>query len=74
MNFKFINKLFLVLIFFVIYSCQKLEEITKKENVKNIEIIDNEKYETSQFLSLKNNFECKIYKPLISKNLINSIE
>ena len=24
--------------------------------------------------SLKNNFECEIYKPLISKNLLNSIE
>ena len=24
--------------------------------------------------SLKNNFECKIYKPLISKNLLNSVE
>ena len=26
------------------------------------------------YKSLKNNFECKIYKPLISKNLINSFE
>ena len=26
------------------------------------------------YKSLKNNFECNIYKPLISKNLINSIE
>ena len=57
MNFKFINKLFLVLIFFVVYSCQKLEELTKQENVKNTEIIDNEKHETSEFLSLKNNFQ-----------------
>ena len=57
MNFKFINKLFLVFIFFVVYSCQKLEEITKQENVKNTEIIDNEEYETSEFLSLKNNFQ-----------------
>jgi len=26
------------------------------------------------YKSIKNNFECNIYKPLISKNLINSIE
>ena len=57
MNFKFINKLFLVLIFFVVYSCQKLEEITKQESLKNTEIIDNEKYETSEIISLKNNFQ-----------------
>ena len=57
MNFKFINKLFLVLIFFVVYSCQQLENITKKEKVKNTEIIDDEKYETSDFISLNNNFE-----------------
>ena len=57
MNFKYINKLFLVLIFFVVYSCQNLENITKKENAKKTEIINNEKYETSDSLSLKNNFE-----------------
>ena len=57
MNFKYINKLFLVLIFFVVYACQKLEDITKKENEKNTEIIYNEKYETTDFISLKNNFQ-----------------
>ena len=73
MNFKFINKLFLVLIFFVVYSCQKLEEITKQEKVKNTEIIDNEKYETSEFISLKNNFQTNntiidFYINIISNN------
>ena len=57
MNFKYINKTFLVLIIFVVYSCQQLENITQKEKLKNTEIIDNEKYETSDFLSLNNNFE-----------------
>ena len=60
MNFKYINKIFLVLIFFVVYSCQQLENITKKEKLKNTEIIDDEKYETSEFLSLNNNFETNI--------------
>ena len=54
MNFKYINKLFLVLIFFVVYSCQQLENLNKK-NLKNTEIIDNEKYETSDFLTFNNN-------------------
>jgi len=57
MNFKYINKLFLVLIVFVVYSCAKLEELTKKETLKNTEIINKEKYETSEFLSLKSNLE-----------------
>ena len=57
MNFKYINRLFLVLIFFIVYSCEKLEELNQKENIANAEIINNEKYETSELLSLKNNFE-----------------
>jgi len=57
MNFKYINKIFLVLIFFIVYSCQQLENITKKENVINTEIIDDEKYETTDFISLYNIFE-----------------
>ena len=57
MNFKYINKLFLILIFFVIYSCQQLENITKKEKILNPEIVNDEKYETSELISLKNNFE-----------------
>ena len=48
MNFKYINKIFLVLIIFVVYSCQQLENLNKK-NLKNTEIIDNEKYETSEY-------------------------
>ena len=57
MNFRFINKIFLVLICFVVCSCQQLENITKKDKVNNTEIINNEKYETSDLLSLINNFE-----------------
>ena len=57
MNFKFINRIFLVLIFFLICSCQQLENLTKKENISNTEIIDNEKFETSDSLSLINNFK-----------------
>ena len=56
------TKLVLVLIIFVVYSCQQLENITQKEKLKNTEIIDNDKYETSEFLSLNNNFETRLIK------------
>ena len=57
MNFKFINRIFLVLFFFLVCSCQQIENLNKKEKITNTEIIDNEKFETSDSLSLINNFK-----------------
>ena len=38
MNFKYINRLLLVLILFIVYSCEKLEDLTKKleENIEEL--------------------------------------
>ena len=57
MNFKFINRIFLVIFFFLVCSCQQIENLNKKEKITNTEIIDNEKFETSDSLSLINNFK-----------------
>ena len=62
MNFKYINKLFLVLIFFVVYSCQNLENITKKENAKNTEIINytkNNRSKTREMYDFDWNYKTK---------------
>ena len=52
----------------------KKNKLTIGENRGKLNFIISTYAKICGFKSLKNNFECNIYKPLISKNLINSIE
>ncbi len=61
------------------YNQNLIYDINKKElgiqkNRGKLNFIISTYAQNCGYKSLKNNFECKIYKPLISKNLINSIE
>ena len=52
----------------------KKKKLTIGENRGKLNFIISTYAKICGFKSLKNNFECNIYKPLISKNLINLIE
>ena len=61
------------------YNQNLIYDISKKElgiqkNRGKLNFIISTYAKNCGYKSLKNNFECNIYKPLISKNLINSIE
>ena len=61
------------------YNQNLIYDINKKElgiqkNRGKLNFIISTYAQNCGYKSLKNNFECNIYKPLISKNLINSIE
>ena len=57
----------------LIYDINKKELRIQKRRGK-LSFIISTYAQNCGYKSLKNNFECYIYKPLISKNLINSIE
>ncbi|MAF20958.1 MAG: hypothetical protein CMI55_04835 [Parcubacteria group bacterium] len=57
----------------LIYDINK-KELGIQKNRGKLNFIISTYAQNCGYKSLKNNFECKIYKPLISKNLINSIE
>tara|TARA_B100001173_G_scaffold58543_1_gene49007 strand:+ start:86 stop:655 length:570 start_codon:yes stop_codon:yes gene_type:complete len=57
----------------LIYDINK-KELAIQESRGKLGFIISTYAQNCGYKSLKNNFECKIYKPLISKNLINSIE
>jgi len=57
MNFKYINKLILILILVLVYSCEKLENLTKKEKINTSQIANNVTFENSEILSLRNDFK-----------------
>tara|TARA_B100001250_G_scaffold193754_1_gene166527 strand:+ start:1024 stop:1581 length:558 start_codon:yes stop_codon:yes gene_type:complete len=57
----------------LIYDIKK-KELGIKDNRGKLNFIISTYAQNCGYKSLKNNFECNIYKPLISKNLINSIE
>ena len=52
----------------------KNKELTVQKNYGKLNFIISTFTKNCGYKSIKNNFECNIYKPLISKNLINSIE
>ena len=52
----------------------KKKELSIEKNKGKLNFIISTYAKSCGHKSLKNNFECKIYKPLISKNLLNSIE
>ena len=55
------------------YNINK-KELRIQDNKGKLDFIISTYAQNCGYKSLKNNFECKIYKPLISKNLINLIE
>ena len=57
----------------LIYDINK-KELGIQDNRGKLNFIISTYAQNCGYKSLKNNFECKIYKPLISKNLLNSIE
>ena len=57
----------------LIYDINK-KELTIYKSRGKLNFIISTYAQICGYKSLKNNFECKIYKPLISKNLLNSIE
>jgi len=57
----------------LIFNIKNKELKTKKSRGK-LDFIISTYAKSCGYKSLKNNFECEIYKPLISKNLLNSIE
>ena len=57
----------------LIYDINK-KELTVYKSRGKLNFIISTYAQICGYKSLKNNFECKIYKPLISKNLLNSIE
>ena len=57
----------------LIYDINK-KELTIYKSRGKLNFIISTYAQICGYKSLKNNFECKIYKPLISKNLLNLIE
>ena len=57
----------------LIYDINK-KELTIYKSRGKLNFIISTYAQICGYKSFKNNFECKIYKPLISKNLLNSIE
>ena len=57
----------------LIYDINK-KELTIYKSRGKLNFIISTYAQICGYKSLKNNFECNIYKPLISKNLLNSIE
>ena len=57
----------------LIYDIKK-KELGIQKNRGKLNFIISTYVQNCGYKSIKNNFECNIYKPLISKNLINSIE
>ena len=52
----------------------KNKELTTYKNKGKLNFIISTFVKSCGYKSLKNNFECNLYKPLISKNLLNSTE
>ena len=52
----------------------KTKKLTPFNNSGKLNFVISTYIESCGYKSLKNNFNCKIYKPLVSKNLLNSIE
>ena len=52
----------------------KSKKLTSYKNQGKLNFIISTYIENCGYRSLKNNFKCKIYKPLVSKNLLNLVE
>ena len=53
MNFKFINKLFIILIFYLVYSCQTIENFTNNDDNQEFEV-NKSLIEKSDIINLTN--------------------